>query len=470
MHKVLKSFFIYGAGDFVARIISFLGFLVLAKVLSKSDYGLVESYIVAISLLGIISAAGLNNALQAYFYSKDEFQEINASDRISTAFYTLLLYQMVVYGLVILAWLITDTPAALDLVILLSAISALTVQFQLMQDVFRLRFQPFKYLASTMLSKASTTIVSVTLVTMGFGINGYLWGYAIALLVSFLLLSFFLRDIWSGSVNLKLSQSLLKFGLPFILVGLGSWAFTSLDRWLLASFSGLSTVGEYAFAVRISFLVSFLSFAFAQAWSPLVFKLKESHPNNYLSIYADSFLIFTLVIAVLAAAISVFAYEFQKLFFADKYRGAILAILLLCFAAVAQSTTSFTAIGISLSRKTRYFAVCTWIAAGLSLLGNSILIPHWGINGAAFIALFSTCLLTTLYFWISQKQYRLLFIKRDVILFTLLMAYLIAGSTLLVWISVPIWGGYIKTFFLVLALVGLILFLRTINCKYAKQN
>ncbi|MGV3628268.1 MAG: oligosaccharide flippase family protein [Betaproteobacteria bacterium] len=468
MRKILQGFFIYGAGDFLARLISFFGFLFLARVLSKSDYGLVESYIVTIGLMGTISAAGLNNALQAYFYSKNEFTQLNESERISTAFFTLLAFQAAVYGLVIFFSVIADISVSFELVLLMATISALTVQFQLLQDVFRLRFQPFKYLVSTMLSKAGSTIVSVTLVFMGFGINGYFWGYAIALLVSFLLLSLFLHEIWSGSVNLKLAQSLLRYGLPFIVVGLGSWIFTSLDRWLLASFSGLSAVGEYAFAVRISFLVSFLSLAFGQAWSPMVFKLKESRPKDYLSIYADSFLAFTLVIAMLAAAISVFSYEFQKLFFADKYKESLLAILLLCFAAVVQSTTSFTAIGISLSRKTRYFAAFTWLAAGISLFGNSILIPQWGVDGAALMSLCSTCVLTILYFWISQKQYRLHFMKNDVILFIVLMVYLLVGSSLLVWIGASAFGIYIKVGYLTLALVGLILFLRTIKLKYAQ--
>jgi len=468
MRNTFYSFLIYGAGEILARLVSFLGFLVLARTLSKGDYGLLESYVVTIGVIGVVGSAGLNNALQAFYYSKDEYAAIGESRRVSTAFYTLLIWQV---GLIIpyaLVAMLADFSQSIETGLLLPFIALLTIQLQLMQDVFRLRFQPIKYLISTLLSKGGVAIVAVGAVLMGGGVNSYLWGYALAILVSFLMMVFFLRDDLWQSFHPDLAKSMLRYGLPFILVGIGSWAYSSLDRWLLARLSNMSAVGDYAFAVRISFLVGFLSLAFGQAWAPMVFKLKESRPTDYRAVYADASLSFTLVIAILAAAISIFAPEMEELMFRGKYKEALPAIFLLCFAAVVQSTTHFTAIGISLSRKTRYFAMFTWLVAFISLLGNSVLIPHWGINATALMSFFSATILSFLYFLVSQKNYRMRFLLRDVGWFTFLICYLFIGSLVLVLTSIPFISIGLKIFFLTPAMIGSIIFLKRMMLRYAR--
>lgn len=467
MYKILRSFLIYGAGEIFARLLTFLSFLVLARSLSTADYGRIETYIVTIGLIGVVGAAGLNNALQAFYYSQDEYSEVAEAERISTAFYTLLMWQVCLVFPGILIVMTIDEIYSIELGVLLSSIAVLTIQLQLIQDVFRLRFQSVRYLFSTMLSKGAPAIVSVMVVLMGGGINGFIWGYALTLLFSFLLMFYFMRDALRFSIHPALAKAMMRYGLPFVLVGLGSWALASLDRWLLASFSDLSTVGEYAFAVRISFLVAFLSFAFGQAWAPMVFKLKESRPRDYLAIYADAFLSFTLVIAVLAAVVTIFTPEAQEILFDNKFKETSTAILFLCFAAVIQATTHFTAIGISLSRKTRYFAILTWLAAIFSLVGNSLLIPNWGINAAAFMSLCSTAGLSLMYFIISQKEYPMRFLKRDVHWFILLMGFICIGSIIFVLKVKPFESIDLKIYFLITALLGVVIFLKNRIFRYA---
>ncbi len=462
------SLFIYGAGELLARLVSFISVLVLARTLSKGEYGLLESHLVTVGVLVVVGGAGLNSALQAFYFSKAEYLDVGESRRISTAFYSLLIWQFsfMVFGILIVVS--CNLTKYIDLALLLPCIALLTTQLQLMQDVFRLRFQPTKYLASTLLSKGGVAIVSSVIVLMGGGVNEYLWSYLLGLLVSSLLVFYFLRDDLRQAPHPALAKEMLRYGLPFVLVGVGSWVVSSLDRWLLASWSGLSSVGEYAFAVRIGLIVSFLSIAFGQYWSPMVFKIKESRPADYLAIYSDTFLTFTLAITILAAAISIFSPEFQNLIFHNEYHEAVPAILLLCFTAVVQSTTHFTAIGISLSRKTYYFAMCTWLAAALSLLGNCILIPYWGVNAAALMNFCSTALLSLLYFVISQREHRMRFAIRDVGWFILLISYLFIGSAVIVLTSIPFVSIVLKIVFLIPATIGSIIFLQRMMLRYAR--
>jgi O-antigen/teichoic acid export membrane protein len=277
-----------------------------------------------------------------------------------------------------------------------------------------------------------------------------------------------MRDDLRFSIHLALAKDMIQYGLPFVLVGVGSWSLASLDRWMLASFLDLNAVGEYAFAMRISFVVSFLSLAFGQAWAPMVFKLKESRPEDYLAIYADTFLSFTLVISILAAVVSIFSSEAQVLIFDNKFQETSIAILCLCFASIVQATTHFTAIGISLSRKTRYFAIFTWSTATLSVTANIIAIPRWGIDIAAFINLCSATILSSMYFLISQREFPMRFLKRDLYWFILLMGYIGFGSATLVLKLAPFESIGLKMLFLMLALIGVSLYLKKMLDRYGR--
>ena len=403
MYSVLRGFFIYGMGEFLSRLIAFGCFLLLAGALAKKDYGLIETYVVAIALLCIVCSTGLSNALQAFYYSREEFIGISEAVRLSTGLTVFLVWQLFAFIILSLVYFFLGQDYPISVFVLAFFIASMLGFTQLIQDIFRLRFQPFRYLMASLFSKGVAAIVSLVFVMAGFGVEGYLYGYALALFVVAIALSYWLRDVLFKGFDFDLARKMLRYGFPFIFVGFGSWVFSSLDRWMLASMVGLDSVGDYAFSVRISFLVGFLSLAFGQAWAPLVFKLKESRPSDYSSIYAEVLLVFTLLMSLLAAGVSVFSGDFVHMFFSEKYGDVVPGIFVLSFACVIQSTTSFTAIGISLSRKTYYFAWMTWGVALFSFLLNLYLIPKFYFFGAIISNFCSVFILTTCYFVFSQK-------------------------------------------------------------------
>ncbi|WP_223414081.1 MULTISPECIES: oligosaccharide flippase family protein [unclassified Pseudomonas] len=403
MYSVLRSFFIYGMGEFVSRVIAFGCFLFLAGALAKKDYGLIETYVVAIALICIVCSSGLSNALQAFYYSREEFVGVSEAVRLSTGLTVFLLWQLVAFVFLSLVYFLLGQEYPIVVFVLAFCIASLLGFSQLIQDIFRLRFQPVRYLIASLFSKGVAAIISLAFVMAGFGVEGYLYGYAIALFVVAVALSYWLRDVLFKGFDVDLARKMLRYGIPFIFVGFGSWVFSSIDRWMLATMVGLDSVGDYAFSVRISFLVGFLSLAFGQAWAPLVFKLKESRPSDCSSIYGEVLLVFTLVMSLLAAGVSVFSGDFVHMFFSEKYGDVVPGIFVLSFACVVQSTTSFTAIGISLSRKTYYFAWMTWGVALFSFCLNLYMIPNYYYFGAIISNFFSVLILTVCYFVFSQR-------------------------------------------------------------------
>nr|WP_315412447.1 oligosaccharide flippase family protein [uncultured Pseudomonas sp.] len=464
MYSVLRGFFIYGMGEFLSRVIAFGCFLFLASALVKKDYGLIETYVVAIALLCIVCSAGLSNALQAFYYSREEFADVSEAVRLSTGLTVFLVWQIFAFSILSLVYFFFGRDYPVSAFVLAVIIASMLGFTQLIQDIFRLRFQPFRYLMASLFSKGVVAIVSLAFVMAGFGVEGYLYGYALALFVVAVFLSYWLRDVLFKGFDSALAAKMLRYGIPFIFVGFGSWVFSSLDRWMLASMVGLDSVGDYAFSVRISFLVGFLSLAFGQAWAPLVFKLKESRPLDYSSIYGEVLLVFTLLMSLLAAGVSVFSGDFVHMFFAEKYGNVVPGIFILSFACVAQSTTSFTAIGISLSRKTYYFAWMTWGVALFSFILNLYLIPKFYFFGAIISNFFSVFILTVCYFVFSQKLSPMRFRLVDVLVSGGLIVVLFLFSALFVFKLSDLWPG--KILFLLCAFLLVAAFSIRVGRRY----
>jgi O-antigen/teichoic acid export membrane protein len=131
----------------------------------------------------------------------------------------------------------------------------------------------------------------IALVIFKLGVEGYLIGQVAAFLAVLPIgLWLIRRDIKFSKLIFFWFIKLVRFGYPFIFAGFGYWLFSSIDRWMLASFSSIKEVGIYSVSSRFSSIVFFVSTAFGQAWSPLAMKIRSDYPNNYRFIYGQALL------------------------------------------------------------------------------------------------------------------------------------------------------------------------------------
>lgn len=78
---------------------------------------------------------------------------------------------------------------------------------------------------------------------------------------------------------------------------------------------------------------------------------------------------------------------------------------------MAYASTQVTAIGISITKKTKYFASFSWMAAVMNLILNILLVPKWGMIAASWTTAASYTFLTIAYFRTSQRLYPVVYEK-----------------------------------------------------------
>lgn len=408
---IIKDSVIYGGADFFSKILAFIAFPIIAAALHPRSFGALELILTSVALVGVVVNCGLNNAVQRFYWDKD----VPESSQPSIVTTGLLLQMAFCFSVIIVGFALlyvflsaleeSDLPftaIALGSALFLLATTRCT---QFILDVTRLHFAPWRFFALALLGRVLTLAVGVVAVVyMGLGIDGMLSGQVLVFVVILpLALWMIRRDLALSDFNLNWAGELVKFGSPFIFMGLAYWLFNSMDRWMLSSMRSLEEVGVYSIAARFASVVLFLSAAFGQAFSPLAMKIRRDYPDEYRFIFGQ-ILIGLLAIMLLAGfAVSVFAGEILFVLMPLEYMGAAIPMILLCFAVVIQSAQQVVAIGISIEKKTHLFAKLAWVAAVINLLGNWLLIPTYGASGAAISTVLSHAFLSASYFFFTQK-------------------------------------------------------------------
>jgi O-antigen/teichoic acid export membrane protein len=313
-------------------------------------------------------------------------------------------------------------------------IIGLTQLNQFILDVIRLHFKPILFLLLSLLTRVLGLGLGIYfLMKNKSGLDDFYAAQAIILLITVPLGLWIIRkDFQIISIDLKVIKKLLKFGYPFIFVGLAYWLFGMIDRWMLAFMTTTENVGLFSIAYRFSSILFFVSTAFGQAWSPVSMKIMRDYPNNYRKIYGDVLIVLICILLFFAMILALFSGEIISLIMPLKYNQSAGPLIVLSFAILTQATLQITAIGISIEKKTHLFVQLTWIAALINLTLNFILIKSLGLIGSAYATLISNFFLTVSYFYFTQKLHPIILSKNKLLKLVLIAISCMILSLLMV--------------------------------------
>jgi len=403
-----KDLAIYGAGDFVLKFLAFAVFPIYAHVFSVAEFGVLALVTVAAGLVGIFVNVGLNNAVQRFYWDPDTL-EADRPKLISSGLFILVVWSVLVVGvLVALLYPIRaligeryDVAWTMLVLALLTIVPTQVLQYAL--DTLRLHFAPWKFMLVSLLRNLLGIVLGLVLILgFGHGLIGYFWGAFWGAVVATPVALLLIRRDLVGSFHRGLARQLVGFGYPFIFAGLAYWVFGSMDRWMLAELSDTTNVGWYSIAFKFATVVTFLSAAFGQAWSPMAVKLMREDPD-YRATYSRLFSLWFFVLAVVGSGIALFARELLMLTSPREYWPAAVVIGVVTMGTVLSGTTYLTALGISLARQTQLLIRAAWVTAGVNVLLNWLLIPVFGALGAAGATLVSYGVLTGMYLYWAQR-------------------------------------------------------------------
>ncbi len=249
--------------------------------------------------------------------------------------------------------------------------------------------QPGKYALLGSLESVLDMLLGITLVWLGYGVAGALFGTTIAALVTLVLNR---RGWW---INWRffdpvLGRKMLRFGLPLIVSGLFGWLATFGDRWLLAAFFGTDKAGLYAAAYDLQMNLLGVPLVVMQlAGYPLAISafaergVKAAQTQLRL---LGNFII--LIVLPEAVGIVMTGPLLVNIFLGPEFRPLTLALLpILIGATFLKALLVYVNYGNYLGGRTELTLLSMVVAAVVNLVLNVSLIPHYGAWGSAIAAL-----------------------------------------------------------------------------------
>jgi O-antigen/teichoic acid export membrane protein len=399
---------IYGSGRIAFQLLIILAIPILTRIFGQAEFGVIETMTTLTAAVAVFVVLGLDSASQRSYFDYDDSQVEERRRVLSTTFWTLLGWSAFVCGaLVLLREPIADAlfdDAGQDVVVGLAiGLVAVEAMFLFTQEVLRVRHQPTRYAVLSVLWAIATIGLMLFLVgVLDRGLQGYYLGFLVGGLLVVAVGLLVVRD----SVGLTYSRRelgiMLAYGLPLVPLAASTWLLLLVDRFFLLHYASLDEVGLYGLGVRLANLLLLPVMTLGLAWSPFIFQLAQRAPDEERAVRGRSLTYTAILLSFGAIVVSVFARE-VFLTVTDPIFGEAYEVVGLSSAAVVFiGLNAVTMTGISLKRRTGYFARYAVYVAALNIALNFLLIPPWGMIGAALATALTYGALAGLYYYRAQ--------------------------------------------------------------------
>ena len=417
---------IYGAGHVAARGVTFLLLPIYTNIFSLEDYGIISLIYTFLGFMNVVLHYGLDASLLKHYMPADsEERKTILSNAYGSFLITTILFSLL---LIIFRNNVSGLLFGINLpniTLLVVGILFFDVLWSIHVLILRAEERPVYFSIISFLNVLSTLALNILFVIyFELGIYGVLLSNLITSGVIFLItVPIILKRSSIKSLSLKYWKKMMKFGVPFLPAGIFSMILELSDRYILRYLTDIETVGLYNAGYKLGLLILLIVMGFNMAWQPYFLK-KEKEERKYI---AD---VTTLVFAVLGflwILLLLWSDTMVKIkfgdfsFFGEQYWEATSIVPIIGLAYVFHAGYLIQLPGVYLLEKTGWIPWVRGLGALSNIILNFLLIPEYGIVGAASATCLSFILMAVIFYFINRSVFPILYQwrKLGIIIFTI---------------------------------------------------
>lgn len=244
------------------------------------------------------------------------------------------------------------------------------------------RLKPFALVSC--LSALGGPVFGIALVfSVGRNASTYAWGGVIAQWSGALIAVLLCKPILAGLFDRPLIRRAFQLGVPIMISGLSIFVLTASDRVVISRLLGSAEVGRYQIAYIVGYVVVLGLSSVSQAWTPRLAAIADRTARLRLSGESRDELYRLCVPVILGIVLA--APILLRIVAPASFDPSTLLIVSMLVAAAAfpYAASGATSRELLILRRSRPLAVAASIAGVLNVGLNLVLVPWWGISGAA---------------------------------------------------------------------------------------
>lgn len=390
--RVLRDWVTLLPTQVIPAIAGFLVLPILARQLAPTELGVLAIAQTLITLGWVVSAQWLTTALLRELPSSREQGALGGFSQSLLRGLGLTGVALGAFSLLLATASFFSSAVAKNLWLIIAAALGLVLQ-NIAVSLFNASLRPRAYAIVDVLARTGGIGLGVWLVFEGHKVHGYLLGLAVSSLVV-------------GTVGLVAGwpqpqpgdppsrapdlRAWLHYGAPYATAGVAFWGLQLIDRYLLAALRDTGSVGVYSVGAVIGEKgILIPTFAFAVAARPLLITAFERHGRaeveRLMRAYSRIVLLVGLPVVALAAAtahvlIPLLSSGYYQRFYAPA--APVVPIVAAGSLIYAVSRVGETGL-LVVAKQTRPLVYAALFALVVNVVANLVLIPPFGIKGAA---------------------------------------------------------------------------------------
>jgi len=451
--KLLRSGVIYTVSNIFVKGINFLTIPIFAAIMTQEAFGGFSLYASWVAIFSIVIGLQTNSVLNIgkRDYPTEYNRYLNTALSISTLFFIVVFWIIFLFKGYLSA-LLDFSP---NIILVLFIQSYLSYIFVFINSYFVFEERPKSYSIVAFIYTLSNVLLSLFLVLNyeNDQVISRIYGMFIPSVI--LAVIFYIKIYTKTKVFLekRFISEIFVLSFPIILHGLGNQILMQLDRIMISSYLGLKANALYSFGYNVALILNVVWSSLNSAWVPWYFEQDrlgnfdkiKSFAKNYIYIFTFITVVFLFISPEIVKVMGNETYEQSK-----SFVPWLIASYFLVFLYSFPVNVEF------LKKNTKLIPIGTLLAGVCNYLLNLLMIPLYGILGAAIATLFSYILLFVFHYILVKIIYKyddvkikilggsFLFIMLNTILCVYLIEYIFIRYLILLLYSLIIMSQYKK--------------------------
>lgn len=389
--------------------------VLVARYLGPELFGKWNYAIAFISLVSALATLGLDQIVVKHLLDKTEEENV----LLGTAFYLRLIGSFLSTLIVIFYFLFFKNDT---LLLLVAVLTVLNLWFQSF-DVIDLKNQSVLQSRKTVIVK-NAVFISVSLVKLIFVYLKFpLLTFVILGLLEVVLgalglvLYYGISNLNKWKFNINYCKFLLSQAWPLIMSGIIIMMYMRLDQIMIGEMLGEKWVGLYSVSTRFTELWYFIPTIFATSFFPKLIENFNIDKKKYYTICLKMFKLLFIISFFIALFFSFFSKFIINFLYGKEYLMSVFALQISIWTGIFVFWGVAAGNMLVIENLNKHNLIKSIQGLSINIILNLILIPKYGINGAAIATLISQIYASYIYYFFFKKTRHIFLLQTKSILF-----------------------------------------------------
>lgn len=409
-NKFLKHFLVIGSGTFISMVIGFLTTPIITRIVSPTEYGQFSIFTMYSNMALMVLYLGLDQSLVRFFYQKETDQYRRE------LLFKCLKYPVIATVLAVIVVLLLSAAGIFEFelgksaLILVCVYTFIQIIYRFSLLLVRLQYKSKLYSLLGIIQKTVYVVLALLFVYVGFFSDTMSLAVAtfLSALVCMVISIIAERRLWNPRLLEKnectITQGeLIRYAYPYVFSMGVTTLFQYIDKISLNYYCSYEEVGIYSSTMTLVNVFSIIQTTFNTLWAPMAVEHYTKKKDD-VSFYQKGNQIITVIMFFIGFTLILCKDVFSVLLGA-KYREAAYILPFLIFNPIMYTISETTVNGLVFKKKSNMQVVVSLGACIVNLIGNTMLVPKFGSQGAAISTGLSYIVFFTLRTVLSNRYF-----------------------------------------------------------------